>query len=258
MSIHQSKPVSIVLKTYDPQKFWKFLNFGPGNVTYSCPGLKTLTVYCRGDRAQLEALLDPMPFELADDRFVVSIADFGNNSGKTYYDAAVILAVRYGDHLGGTYYFEYEDKHSTVAGGRELWGYPKHFAKIALSQEGDGASGAVTLHDDVMFRIGIKFDESVDRSAWQDLKLFPHYQVRAVPQVNGPGFQSFDIISRNTIKDYKLIERRIGRGEVILGSAISVSGQKLNVRDVLGAEYTVGDFASTKENGVPVVVASLI
>jgi acetoacetate decarboxylase len=246
------------VSSYDPLKFWKFLNFGPGNTTYSCPGLKTLTVYCRGEGAQLRAFLDPTPFELADDRFAISIADFGNNSGKTYYDAAVIFAVRYGEHVGGSYYFEYEDKHSTVAGGRELWGYPKHFAKISLSESGDGIRGAATLEGDAVFEIGIAFDKSVNRAAWQDLRLFPHYQVRAVPQVNGAGFQSFDIVSRNTSKDYKLTERKVGRGEARLGSTVSFGGEKLRILEVLGAEYTVGDFASTHENGVPTIIASLI
>lgn len=246
------------MKPYDPLSFWKFLNFGPGNTTYACPGLRALSVYCRGERAQLEAMLEPMPFELADERFMVSITDFSNNSGKTYYDAAVVLAVRYGDHVGGSYYFEYEDKHSTVAGGRELWGYPKHYARVAMTLGEKGAEGATTLHEDVMFRIGLTFDDSVDRSAWADLKLYPHYQVRAVPQVNGPGFQSFDIISRDTSRDYRLIERRAGRGTVSFGPAISVAGETMKVVEVLGAEFTVGDFASTPENGVPKIVASLI
>ena len=243
------------MKQYDPLAFWNFLRFGPGNVTYACPSLKTLSVYCRGDRGEMERLLDPLPFELADDRFVVSIADFGNNSGRTYYDAAIILPIRYGEHVGGTYYFEYEDKHTTVAGGRELWGYPKHFARIELEAASVGAHGKASLYDELMFEVGIDFDPAVDRDAWADLRLFPHYQVRAVPEVNGPGFQSFDIISRNTSKDYKLTERKIGRGRVSLGPAIAAG---LRVEEVLGAEYTVGDFASTQENGVPTIVASLI
>jgi len=212
----------------------------------------------QGEKEQIASFLKPMPFELADDRFVVSIADFGNNSGKTYYDAAVIFAVRYGDHVGGTYYFEYEDKHSTVAGGRELWGYPKHFAKIAVSATDEGARGAATLYDDVMFEIGVAFDDSVDRAAWADLRIYPHYQVRAVPEVNGPGFQSFDIISRDTSKDYKLKERKVGRGTVTFGPAISFDGEALRVSEVLGAEYTTGDFASTPENGVPKIIESFI
>lgn len=246
------------MKSYDPLKFWKFLRFGPGNTTYACPDLKTLSVYCRGDRAQMERFLEPLPFELADDRFVVSIADFGNNSGRTYFDAAVILPVRYGDHVGGTYYFEYEDKHTTVAGGRELWGYPKHFARMEMEETECGVRGRTSLYDDVMFEIGCDFDASANRDAWADLQIFPHYQVRAVPQVNGPGFQSFDIISRNTSEDFVLTERRAGRGSLSFGPTIGVEGEQMRAVEVLGAEYTVGNYASTPENGVPKVVASLI
>ncbi|MFT3797688.1 acetoacetate decarboxylase family protein [Microbacterium sp.] len=246
------------MKQYDPTSFFEFLGYGPGDQTYDCPGLRSLSIYCRGDEAQLRALLDPLPFELADDRFLVSIADFTNNSGMVYYDAAVVLAVEYDGHHGGTYYFEWEDSHISVTAGRELWGYPKHFAVISLTDDESGARGRVALEGTTAFEAELVFDDTADPSAWRGVSFSPHLQVRAVPQVNGASFQSFDIISRNTSLDFEPILRRFGRAQVRLGNEITVDGEPLRIVETLGGEYTVGNFHATRENGTPKIIASLI
>jgi acetoacetate decarboxylase len=246
------------VKSYTPTAFFEFLGYGSGDHTYNCPGLRSLSVYCRGNRGQLVKLLEPTPFELADDRFLVSVADFANNSTTPYFDAAVILAVRYGDHVGGNYYFEWEDKHTTVAAGRELWGYPKHFARISLDDDAAGVLGRVSLEGDTSFEVEMTFDDQVTGAAWSDISFYPHLQVRAVPEANGPSFQSFDIISRNTAKDFKLSERRYGRAVVKFGPEIQAGGEPLEILETLGAEYTVGDFFATRQNGTPKIVASLV
>jgi len=246
------------VKPYDVNAFFKFLNFGPGNKTYHCPDLKALTVTCRGDADQLNAMLAPTPFELADDRFAISIADFRNIAARPYFDAAVILAVSYGSHRGGTYYFEYEDNHATVAGGRELWGYPKHFAKISLEEHQGSARGMVWLEGDTLFEIGMDDGVAGDLHAASGLSLYPHLQVRAVPQANGPSFQSFEILSRNTSKDYVPKLRKTGKGRVVMGKSVAFDGIPLKVLEILTAEYTVGDFYATAENGTPKIIASLV
>lgn len=245
-------------KNYDVNKFFRYLGYHPTNYTPSCPKMRTLAVYVRGDRTQLEELLDPTPFVLNDDRFVISIADFRNQSHFSFFDAAILLPVRYGDIEGSTYYYEYEDNHETVASGREKWGYPKKYARMTLDDDERGARGDVTLCGETMFRISVDFDDTTDNSAWKDYKVFPHLQARAVSEIYGPSFSAFDIISRDTSKDYKSISKRFGKASVQLGPSIAVNGFRVKVLEVLGGEYAVGDFASTRENGQAKVVASLI
>lgn len=243
---------------YDVNEYFKFLGYYPSNYTPTCKNMRTLTTYVRGDRKQLEKLLEPTPFVLNDDRFVVSIADFRNQSHFSFFDAAVLLPVRYGDVEGSTYYFEYEDDHQTVASGREKWGYPKQFAHIALDDDATGARGTVSLGGETIFQIAVDFDEQTDKSAWQDYKTFPHLQARAISEVYGPSFSQFDIISRDTSKDYELLSKRTGRASVEFSGAIGINGQSLKIVEILGGEYAVGNFASTRENGRAQVVASLI
>lgn len=245
-------------KNYDVNRFFDYLGYYPTNYTPTCPGMRTLSVFLKGDRAQLEAMLEPTPFLLADDRFMVTIADFRNQSHFSFFDAAVLLPVRFGDVEGSTYYFEYEDSHETVASGREKWGYPKRYARITLEDDGQGARGDVTLYDETMFRIAVEFDDATNNAAWSDYRIFPHLQIRAVSEIYGPSFSSFDIVSRDTSRDYRPISKTFGRASVELGPSIAVNGRRLQVLDVLGGEYAVGDFASTRENGRANVVGSLV
>lgn len=243
---------------YDINKFFKYLGYYPSDYTPTCPKLRSLAVYVRGNRKQLEELLEPTPFILNDDRFVISVADFSNQSHFSFFDGAVLIPVRFGDVEGSTYYFEYEDNHETVASGREKWGYPKKFAKIALEDDAHGARGAVTLEGDTMFSIAVDFDEQADNAAWRDYKVYPHIQARAISEIYGPSFTQFDIIARDTSKDYEPISKRFGEASVEVGPSIGINGRSLEIVEVLGGEYSVGNFSSTRENGRARVIASLV
>ena len=244
-------------ENYDPTSFFEFLKYRPANLPYFCPDQKGLTVFCRGRREQLEEILEPTPFELVDDRFAVVVTDFRNNSSYPYHDAGILLAVRFGDTVGGSFLFEFEDQHFTVASGREKWGYPKVYAHAGLDADDTAARGRVFLGDDVHLDISVDLTAEADPSAWQDLALYPHLQIRAVPEFDGPGFESFQVLSRDTSADYTLTSRHIGPATVELGDAVSFRGKRLDVLEVLGGEYKVGDFAATEENTKPTLLADL-
>lgn len=102
------------------------------------------------------------------------------------------------------------------------------------------------------------FDKTTNNTAWKDYKVYPHLQARAISDIYGPSFSQFDIIARDTSKDYELLSRRFGNASVQLSPTIGLAGQRLEIVEVLGAEYAVGNFASTRENGQARVIASLI
>ncbi|RGE20093.1 acetoacetate decarboxylase family protein [Leucobacter sp. wl10] len=250
-------------QNYDPTSFFDFLDFGPVK-TYACDGLRTLAVYCRGNCEQMEKLLEPTPFTLADDRFVVSVADFANIRALTgrpsypYFDAAIVLPVEINGERGGNYYFEWEDSHVSVASGRELWGYPKRFAKIALNEIEGGLHAKTWDYEKPVFDIDFTFDDSVTGENWNDVAMAPHFQVRAVPEVDGPGFESFKVISRDAGQDFELLSKHRGRATVEFGPEIQVADEPFEIVEVLGAEYTVGNYVSSQENGIPRIVASFV
>ncbi|MGC4013760.1 MAG: acetoacetate decarboxylase family protein [Luteolibacter sp.] len=157
------------MSDYDINRYFEYLGYCRGDVTYTCEGQRGLTVYCRGDRAQMERLLDPTPFALADDRFKITVADFSNNTlGRdqfsrgvdSFLDAGVSFAVEYGGVVGTTYYYEWENLHETVTAGREVHGYPKRLGKISLEDDDEGAHGRVTLEGELIMDVKFDYDES--------------------------------------------------------------------------------------------------
>lgn len=249
---------------FDPLSFFEFLGYDPGDQEYSCPDLATLNIYCRGDRGQLARLAEVTPFELTSDVFLLTVADFENctmTQGR-YFDGGMILPVSYGEHRGGNYYFEFEDEHWSTAAGRELWGYPKRYAKISLDVDQHGARGRIWSYDTPILDIRVAFDETMTREGWSDVVLSPTLQVRAVPEVNGGSFSQFDISMRDTAANFVLKERRAGPGSVEVGridiGSDILDGEPLEILEVLGGEYFVGDFAATNRDGTPVVLDSLV
>ncbi|MCW5251371.1 acetoacetate decarboxylase family protein [Streptomyces sp. SHP 1-2] len=243
---------------YDVKNFFKYLGYPGGDQPYWSKDLRTLSVYCRGDAANLAALLEPTPFEPADDRFVVQIADFGNATPGAFYDSGIVIPVRYKGTTAVTYFFEFEDQPWSVAFGREVWGYPKQYAEIELTDDEDGARGTVTRAGSQIFRIAMSAREGHSADAWSDMRLYPHLQVHALPEANGPGFKTFEIISRDTSKDFVLRHKSFGPAEVDLSPALSVNGVELELVEVLGGEYSVGDYACTVENGISTVIDDLL
>lgn len=244
--------------TYDPNSFFAYLGYPGGEQPYFAPGLSSLTVYCRGEEANLAKLLEPTPFELADTVFGIQIADFRSTDIGPYWDSGIVVPVRYGETRGATYLFEWEDQPWSIAFGREVWGYPKQSGAIDLVAEDDEVRGAVTHEGAAVFSIGARLEDGYDDSAWRGVSLYPHLQVHCLPAADRGGFSLFEIVSRDTSADFALASRRVGSGRVELGSSIAIAGTELVVGEVLGAEYVVGDYACTRENGRASVIDRLI
>lgn len=249
---------------FDPHRFFTFLGFDPGDQQYECPDLATINVYCRGDRRQLQELIDLTPFTLESDIFVVTIADFANctMTQGSYFDGGVILPISYKGRSAGTYFFEFEDEHWSTAAGRELWGYPKRYAKFSMDVDDNGVQGKIWSYETPILDIAVEFDHQVTGEVWADTVLAPTLQARAVPELDGPSYSQFDISMRDTAANNVVKQRRLGRasanlGRVDIGSDI-LGCRGLEVLEVLGGEYVVTDFASTSDHGTPEVLDSLV
>ncbi|OUZ12472.1 hypothetical protein BHE97_01835 [Aeromicrobium sp. PE09-221] len=244
--------------TYDPLSYFEYLGYPSGDQPYHAPGLRSLSVFCRGERENLTELLRPTPFELDGDVFAVQIADFRTADIGAYWDSGIVVPVRYGEHRGVTYLFEWEDQPWSIAFGREVWGYPKRHAAIGLEDNGPNVHGELTREGEKIFSISATLEDGYDDSAWAGRPLYPHLQVHALPAVEFRGFSTFEIVRRDTSKDYRPISRQVGPASVELGAEIALGDTPLIVDSVLGGEYTVGDYACTRENGVARVIDRLV
>lgn len=245
---------------YNPRQFFEFLGFWPASQSYGCPDLERIEILCRGDRSQLEAFLEPTPFTLVDDRFVVTFShyggiDFEDGARRAYNDSAVLFLVECAGERGATVRFEFENSWESVLAGRWLWGYPKHFGEIAFKKGDLGVSGRVYNGDNVSIEASVAFDDTVAEIEWPE--FFPHFNVKALPEDGGDSFETFKVLSRDTSADQRDVEIRNGHGYVAFGDGISFRGQRLRVAEVVGARYRVVDFKATSEGTVPRVLAKL-
>lgn len=222
-------------------------------VPYHCPKNTSFSVYCKGDRAKLEAHLVSTPFELVSDVFLVYVSDFMNCDKAAFMDAGIMLSVRYKGRVGGYVLYEYEDDDGAMAAGRELWGYPKKFARIELETKAESAAARVLRKGKTIFDIGVRFDEGVQMPP---LRLTPHFNVKVSPAPDG-GVASRQIIERDTSPDFVTEQVRRGKGNAVLSGSATDPFHLLGDFEVLAANLTVGDFHATDENGWGKVVETL-
>lgn len=222
-------------------------------VPYECPGNRSLNAICQGDVAILTQYLENTPFTLASDRFLVYVSDFTNCRKAPFMDAGIVIPVRFGEREGGYFLFEYEDNDAAIAAGRDLWGYPKKFGAIELTEHEDGATANVARHGIPLISIECRFD-GVET---EPLKTTPHLNIHIQPAPDGTILNK-RVIARDTSSDFRMTSCRWGSANVKLGALHTDPLSPLGPVRVLAANYVVGDFFATEQNGWGKTIADLI
>ena len=216
-------------------------------VPYHCPRNATLFAICRGDKRIFARYLKDTPFEIASDLFVVSVSDFSNCDKIPYMDAAVVLPVTFRGRPGGHYFFEYENDDRAIAAGRDLWGYPKKYAEIALERRGKTARGAAVRHGKTIIDISVDFSRPV--ADLPTVPLTPHFNLHVQPRADGPGWLSKRVIERDTSPDFELLSRATGRAKVKLRGLPQDPLHEFAPLEVLGGCLVIGNFHATEKHG---------
>jgi len=224
-------------------------------VPYEAKDQRILYAVCRGDEAAIRALLAPTPFDYVEDRFVVSVVDFTTCVKCSFYDVAIVVPVRFGAMTGGHYVFEYEDNDAAIAAGRELWGYPKKYARIGMEEEGGRVAGWAERHGTRIVEVCVTPDEGAPMPPALD--ILPHLNVKAVPAADGPGCALRQVIARDTSPDLVMKARTAGRAEVKIAPVPGCPLDLFTPLEVLGGVYATADFYATEQNGWGRVVATL-
>lgn len=214
-------------------------------VPYQCPDNATLSVLCRVDRAVLERYLAPSPYELVSEQIIVYASDFSNCDKAAFMDAGIIVPILFNGTPGATYLFEYEDNDEAIAAGRDLWGYPKKFADITLTLEGDKATASVVRKGKKILSITADFSTETE----VDMPVMaPHFNMHVQPGPDGKVL-SRRVIQRDTSPDFQLKSMRKGMATVALDSLARDPLGEFMPLEILGAVLVQGDFYATEENG---------
>jgi acetoacetate decarboxylase len=126
-----------------------------------------------------------------------------------------------------------------MAGGREVWGYPKKLGQVNYEEAADGSiTAGVSRLDQTLIKIGFRPGEA----PFEKPSLHPRLQVKRIPRADGQGFD-VDQIILNELTGAKIISQARGAGSVILGGRSNMDPlMELGITRVIGAEHAVAEF----------------
>ncbi len=140
----------------------------------------------RTDPAALAAVV-PEPLQVAEPIVKYEFIRMPDSTGfGDYTESGQVIPVTYNGEHGSYVHSMYLDDDAPIAGGRELWGFPKKLASPKISHEGEVIVG--TLHYGSQLcaagTMGYKH-HLVDTAAVAKAMQAPNYLVKIIPHVDG-------------------------------------------------------------------------
>lgn len=140
----------------------------------------------RTDPAALEKVV-PEPLKVTDPIVKYEFIRMPDSTGfGDYTETGQVIPVEFEGRKGGYVHSMYLDDEAPIAGGRELWGFPKKLAKPSFEVESDVLVaklhyGSVLCATGTM---GYKY-EALDKEAVLKSMLTPSWLIKIIPHVDG-------------------------------------------------------------------------
>ncbi len=214
-------------------------------------GAEMLTIAWETKPEIVKSLL-PAPLKPVE-RPIVSafVADYPKtNFSLPYKEAALFLLAEYDGVTGGYCLAMPVTNDMAMAGGREVFGYPKKIADIHFIKQGAVVEGWAERHGVRYFHVKVDLtgqpndagllellqDAQSDGSAQERYS----YNFKHFPSPEGPGFDYNPRLIRESVI-FKPLETKIGRAEVEMNASDQDPWATVEVVKLLGAVYTKGD-----------------
>ncbi len=204
------------------------------------------SVVCEIGRDALENLIQG-PLELPEGDilpFEVFAAHYGESEIGGYMEAGIIIPANYKEIKASHFSNLYLDSDAGIAAGREIIGFPKKYAGVYYSENGNFVTGTVVRKKSPIFSIYGDFSKPVEV---ERLPVAPRLQVRYIPKADGPGSDIHQVIATRWPPDkgsqtVKVHNKETGSGKVIFGKNDEDDFTDLNKARVLGAVKVHLDF----------------
>lgn len=145
-----------------------------------------LIVTYRTDPDALRAVV-PEPLEIADPLVKYEFIRMPDSTGfGDYTETGQVIPVRFEGQTGGYVHAMYLDDEAPIAGGRELWGFPKKLASPSLSVDKDTLLGVLKYGSVpvAVATMGYKH-HPLDTGPVKASLLAPNFLLKIVPHVDG-------------------------------------------------------------------------
>jgi acetoacetate decarboxylase len=194
-------------------------------------------------RTDIDALrrIVPAPLEVVEPIVKFEFIRMPDSTGfGDYAESGQVIPVRIHGELGGYVHLMFLNDHPPVAGGRELWGFPKKLANPSLEVDRDTLVGTL---DYGRVRVatgtmGFKHCE-LDRTAIMESLNEPGFLLKIIPHVDGS--PRICELVRYRLKDIVLKGAWTGPAGLELYSHALAPVALLPVREVTSATHLVAD-----------------
>lgn len=169
------------------------------------------------------------------------------NFGPPYYEGALFLRADF-DGVEGNYCLAMPVTDDlAMAGGREVFGYPKKIANIEFNRSGDYAEGWCERHGARFFEVRAKLSGKPNTEDFQDIIInwaseegTVVYNFKHFLAPDGSGFDyNPRLIQERVILRPNVVD--LGQAEVILSPSDYDPWSEVEIVRMLGAVYTVGN-----------------
>lgn len=194
-------------------------------------------------RTDLEALraVVPEPLEIDDPVVKYEFIRMPDSTGfGDYTESGQVIPVRFNDESGVYVHAMYLDDDAPIAGGREIWGFPKKLANPKLANEGEVIVG--TLHYGSVLcasaSMGYKHNIINTREVADELAK-PNFLVKIIPHVDAT--PRICELVRYHLEDIHVKGAWSGPADLQLFRHVIADVARLPVLDIVSAVHFVAD-----------------
>ena len=157
-----------------------------------------------------------------------------------YTESGQVVPVRYKGEIGGFTIAMFLDCHAPIAGGREIWGYPKKLAKPKLFVEEDTLIGELNYGSIriATATMGYKHRSLDEKKVLESVKS-PVFLLKNIPGVDGT--PAINQLTRTYMTDIKIKGAWTGPGSIELHPHALAPVADLCVKKVVSASHFICD-----------------
>jgi acetoacetate decarboxylase len=194
----------------------------------------------RTDPEALAAVV-PEPLEIVEPIVKYEFIRMPDSTGfGDYTESGQVIPVRFGAESGAYVHSMYLDDDAPIAGGREIWGFPKKLATPKISHEGDVI--VATLHYGSQLcasaTMGYKH-RAADPAAVLAALAAPNYLLKIVPHVDG-SVRILELV-RYQLEEVQLKGAWVSPGALQLYQHVIADVARLPVLEVVSALHFIAD-----------------
>lgn len=199
-----------------------------------------MIVSYRTDPAALAAVL-PAPLVPLEPVVKYEFIKMPNSTGfGDYTESGQVIPVRFGKEEGVFVHSMYLDDESPIAGGREIWGFPKKYANPKVEHEGDVIVGKLHYGSVLCATMTMGFKHrALDPASIVASLQKPNYLIKIMPHVDAT--PRICELVRYHLQDITVKEAWSSPADLQLFNHVVADVAKLPVLEVLSAVHFVAD-----------------